>query len=198
MKRSTLIISVVVFLALVISMVIYINSDKHTDSKRFALEYTEVSKDNVFVYRNVNEIINILRNGTGVVYLGFPECSWCQAYVTYLNEAAKETGIEKIYYYNILEDRTNNTEEYMQIVSLLKDHLQYDEEGEPRVYVPNVSFVIRGEIIGNDYETSLDTNGINTPSIYWTEEKQLALKNRLINYMNRVVEASMSCTNCNN
>lgn len=198
MKRSTLIISGVVFLALIATIIFYINSDKQTDGEKFAIEYTQVSEDNVFVYRDINEIINILKNGTGVVYLGFPECSWCQAYVTYLNEAAKEVGVEKIYYYNILNDRTNNTEEYRQIVSLLKDYLQYDEEGNSRIYVPNVSFVIRGEIIGNDYETSLDTNGIDTPSIYWTEDKVNALKKRLIGYMNQVVSVNNSCTDCNN
>ena len=50
------------------------------DSKNFASEYTNVTEDNVFVYRNVDEIIKIMEHGTGVVYLGYPECPWCQAY----------------------------------------------------------------------------------------------------------------------
>ena len=72
-----------------------------SDSKKFTEEYTKVPKYNVFVYRDSSEIIKILEHGTGVVYLGFPECPWCQAYVKYLNEVAKEVGIDKIYYYNI-------------------------------------------------------------------------------------------------
>ena len=47
-----------------------------SDAKKFAEEYNEVSEDNVFVYRDADEIIKILKNGTGVVYLGFPECKW--------------------------------------------------------------------------------------------------------------------------
>ena len=66
-----------------------------TDNIKFSKEYTSVNADNVFVYRNINEIINILDNGTGIVYLGFPECKWCQAYVPYLNEVAKENNLEK-------------------------------------------------------------------------------------------------------
>ena len=84
-----------------------INNNKVTDAEKFSEEYVEVTKDNVFVYRDINEIINIMEHGTGIVYLGFPECPWCQAYVVYLNDVAKEVGIEKIYYYNVLEDRKN-------------------------------------------------------------------------------------------
>ena len=45
-----------------------------TDAAKFASEYTEVPKDNVFVYKNSDEIINIIKHGTGVVYIGFPSC----------------------------------------------------------------------------------------------------------------------------
>ena len=66
------------------------NDEVLSDASKFKEEYTEVDEDNVFVYRDIDEIINILEKGTGVVYLGFPECKWCQRYVKYLNEVAKE------------------------------------------------------------------------------------------------------------
>ena len=84
--------------------------------EKFSAEYHEVAKNNVFVYRNIDEIINILEKGTGIVYLGFPECKWCQRYTKYLNEVAMDMGISKIYYYNIREDRKLNTENYQKIV----------------------------------------------------------------------------------
>ena len=84
-------------------------------------EYSKVDDDNLFVYRSIEEIIKILENGTGIVYLGFPECPWCQAYVPYLNEVAAKNEITKIYYYNILNDRKEETEEYKKILELLQD-----------------------------------------------------------------------------
>ena len=152
---------------------------KDSDSVRFSKEYGNVGKDNVFVYRNADEIIKIMEHGTGVVYLGFPECPWCQAYVKYLDEVSKEVGIEKIYYYNILTDRLNNTKEYQKMVELLKDNLQFDQEGNPRIYVPNVSFHVNGKLIGNDYETSLDTHDLKDPEEYWTEQEVKDLKQAL-------------------
>ena len=203
MNKKNLTIALVILLVLgVVSLALIENNksakeEEKTDALRFKEEYSEVSEDNVFVYRDIEEIIDIMENGTGVVYLGFPECPWCNYYVKYLNEVAKEIGITRIYYYNIYEDRSNNTENYQRIVELLGENLQYDEEGRLRVYVPNVSFHIEGEVIGNDYETSKDTNGFTDPSDYWTEEEISSLKNNLSVYMKEVLEALDSCTECN-
>lgn len=192
MKKKLLLMIPIIFAILVTGC-----TKTETDGEKFAKEYTTVDENNYFVYRNIEEITKILENGTGVVYLGFPECPWCQSYVKYLDEVAKEVGIEKIYYYNIYEDRKNNTDDYKKIVSLLGDNLQYDDEGSLRVYVPNVSFHINGEVIGNDCETSLDTLGLDDPNQYWNEERVLALKLKLTTYMKQIKDEINVCTDCN-
>ena len=129
------------------------------------------------------------------MYLGFPECKWCQKYVTYLNEAAEENNITRIYYLDILEDRNNNTSEYQEIVSLLDEYLEYDEEGNKRVYVPAVIVVDGGEIVGFDDETSLDTHNLDDPEEYWTEEEVSDLMNRLAEMFDYVNDGM--CSECN-
>lgn len=185
-----------VLLLLIASLVVYfvfIKKDNNTDNIKFSKEYTSVSKDNVFVYRSKDEIINILEHGTGIVYLGYPECPWCMAYVPLLNEIAKNEGIEKIYYYNIREDRKSNTEFYQKVVSILNDYLNYDEEGKKRIFVPNVTFVKEGKIIFNDNETSLISEG--TPSEYWTEEKKTLFNEKFRKNINELLDDV--CTSCN-
>ena len=111
MKKKIL-LSVIVVAIVIISGVVLIkvlNRQDESDAIKFAKEYN-ITEDNIFVYKNAEEIIKILENGTGVVYLGFPECPWCRAYVPMLNEIAKENHFDKIYYYNILKDRKENTE----------------------------------------------------------------------------------------
>lgn len=199
-KKLIIIVSAIIIIGGGILLYFVLNNkNNENDNVRFAKEYadSQVGEDNVFVYKNIDEIINILKYGTGVVYLGFPECPWCQAYVKYLNETAKDANIEKIYYFNILEDRKNNTEKYQEIVSILGDNLQRDDEGNLKVFVPNVSFVVNGKIIGNDYETSLDTKGFEKPSDYWTEEGVSELENTLSGYMKEVYKSLYSCTDCN-
>ena len=203
MKSKGIIITMGIIIVALIAVVLFLlvrdnngddnNNNVVTDAERFAEEYTLVPDDNVFVYSSVDEIIDILENGAGVVYLGFPECQWCGQYVVYLNEVAKERGISEIHYYNIREDRSNNTDNYLKIVSLLEDYLEDDEEGNPRIYVPAIIFMNNGEIVGFDDETSLDTGGASTPSEYWTDEKVNALKDRLNSY----IDKANVCIDCN-
>ena len=170
------------------------NVDETTkDNYKFSVEYTRVPMDNVFVYKTEEEIINFLETGTGIVYLGFPECPWCQSYVVYLNEVAKDSGIEKIYYLNIKDIRTNNTENYQKIVSLLSDILPNDENGNKKVYVPQVVFVKKGNVVAGDNETSMISDG--TPLEYWTSENIANLKQKLVGYINAA--GLTYCTSCN-
>lgn len=197
MKYKNDIIAVVIVLGFLgLISFYYLNLTKVTDASKFKEEYSNVSEDNVFVYRTDKEIIDILKHGTGIVYLGFPECPWCQAYVSYLDEVAKETKIEKIYYLNILEIRKNNTKEYQEIVSLLDNYLSYDEEGKKRIYVPAIVAVKEGEIIGFDDETSHDTKGYETPEEYWKNEDLDGLKAKLEKMFSETVK-NVCTTDCN-
>lgn len=198
--KKRVIKDIIMIIAGVVMLVAFIYLGKEepkvpTDAENFASEYTTVGEDNVFVYKTAKEVINILKGGTGVVYMGFPECKWCQAYVKILNEAAKEVGLEEIYYLNILNDRKDNTSEYQEIITLLDSHLQKDDDGNSRVYVPDISIVKEGVMVGHDYETSLDTGGKTDPSEYWNNENTLALKNKLKDLMAKVLVES--CTDCN-
>lgn len=192
MKRKMLIITLILSVLLLTSCK---GKETISDSKKFASEYTQVQEYNVFTYRSEDEIIKILEHGTGIVYLGFPECPWCQAYVPILNEVADIEGLDKVYYYNILKDRQDNTEFYQKLVSILSDNLRYDEEGNKRIYVPAVISVVEGKITGFDDESSYDTLGFNDPKDYWTEERIKNLKLKLTNMISPVIENK--CSECN-
>lgn len=192
MKRKMLIITLILSVLLLTSCK---GKETISDSKKFASEYTQVQEYNVFTYRSEDEIIKILEHGTGIVYLGFPECPWCQAYVPILNEVADIEGLDKVYYYNILKDRQDNTEFYQKLVSILSDNLRYDEEGNKRIYVPAVISVVEGKITGFDDESSYDTLGFDDPKDYWTEERIKNLKLKLTDMISPVVENK--CSECN-
>lgn len=197
-KDKLIVVLTGIILVLVISLLVIAllkpNQSEKTDAIKFSEEYTQVDENNVYVFRSIDEIINILEKGTGIVYLGFPECEWCQRYVKYLNEVAQDLGLSKIFYYNIREDRANNTDDYLKIVSILEEYLQYDDEGNKRIYVPSVIALKKGEIVGFDDETAWDTKGFSTPDEYWTEEEVKDLKDKL-EIMISDTDSNM-CTEC--
>lgn len=200
MKNKGIIITMGIIIVILIAIIIFLlvgnKNEEQTvksDAEKFSEEYTLVDKDNKFRYANIDEVIDTLEDGTGVVYLGFPECKWCQQYTVYLNELAKDRNIPEIMYYNIREDRQGNTKNYQTIVNLLKDYLPEDEEGNPRVYVPAVIFMSNGKILGFDDETAYDTKGYDEPSKYWTKKEVNDLKDRLNSYLDK----SGICYECN-
>ncbi|MBQ7139910.1 MAG: thioredoxin family protein [Bacilli bacterium] len=174
--KKYILISGVILVLVGLFIIFKTSNNKLKDNERFSNEYGEVGQNNVFVYRNVDEIIKILEGGTGLVYFGFPECPWCQAYVPMLNEVAKEEGVEKIYYYNIKNIRSENTAEYQKIVKLLKNFLPKDDEGNERVFVPDVYAVKEGKILSHNNDTSMISSDI-TPTEYWTDAKRKEIKN---------------------
>ena len=141
------------------------------DAARFKAEYTNAAEDNRFVYATNEEILSKFSDGTSVVFLGFPQCPWCQAIVPMLDEAAKAEGIDKIYYLNVREARANNDETYQALVENLRDYLQEDEDGNPRIFVPDVTILRDGEIVGRYIQES-DENA-RTPAEYWTEARRV-------------------------
>lgn len=200
MKNKGIIITMGIIIVILIAIIIFLlvgnKNEEQTvksDAEKFSEEYTLVDKDNKFRYANIDEVIDTLEDGTGVVYLGFPECKWCQQYTVYLNELAKDRNIPEIMYYNIREDRQDNTKNYQTIVNILKDYLPKDEEGNPRVYVPAVIFMSNGKILGFDDETAYDTKGYDEPSEYWTKERVDNLKDKLNSYLDK----SGICYECN-
>lgn len=197
-KKLFIIGAILVVLGLILSYFFLIKKgdNKESGREKFKSEYTNVTSDNPFVYRSVDQIINILEKGTGVVYLGFPECPWCQAYVPYVEEVAKKVGIDKVYYFNIKEDRKNNTEEYQKIVKILDVYLPNDDEGNKRIYVPAIIVVQNGKIIEFDDETSKDTKGYKTPEEYWKNENLDALKTKLEKSFNEI-KSTVCKSGCN-
>lgn len=196
-KNLKVLLSILVVLVITAAVYFFLIKKEEVtpDNVKFAKEYTKISEDNLFKYKTLEEVNKILTKGTGVVYLGFPECPWCQEYVKYIDEVSKSVGLDKVYYSNILSDRKKDTEEYKETVKILSDYLSNDDEGNKRVYVPSVIVVSSGKIVMFDDETARDTKGYDSPKEYWQSENLTALKTKLTDSFEKV--KSNACTDCN-
>ena len=190
-----------------------INQTSKDDALKFKKEYEslniedkyiqiDISTDNPMVYSTYNEIEKIITEQSGVIYFGFPECPWCRNAVPVLIDAAKEVGLDKIYYFNALEIRDiksldeegniivekEGTEEYKKLVEILYEHLDvYDGLNDPtikRLYFPTVVFVRNGEIIGI-HTSTVDSQ--TNPSEQLTDSQYQELKDIYSNFMLEVL-----------
>ena len=142
------------------------------DAAKFKQHYSQVADDNRFVYVSPSEIKQIFEHGSGLVFLGFKECPWCQKLAPMIDEAAKAEGLNRVYYMDIRQARANNDATYQMLVDKLKGHLAKDGSGSPRIFVPDVTALHDGKIVGRFLpETSIDDKGL-TPGEYWTAERR--------------------------
>ena len=137
----------------------------------------EISENNPIKYSDYDEVIDVIKNGSGVIYLGFPGCPWCRSALPILLDVAKDNDINTIYYINIKEDRDayvvedgelvyqvdeegneiKGAEGYFDLMKALDKHLteyvvsfegkEY-KTGEKRIYAPTVVFVRDGKVLG--------------------------------------------------
>ena len=165
-----------------------------------------IEKNNIIKYATIEEINDIIKTGTGVIYFGYPECPWCRNAIPCLLEAASNTALDKIYYLNLydvrdilsvgedgsivteVEAKEGYTELLKNLDSILDDYIIKDKDGnevntgEKRLYVPTVVFVLDGEIV--DYY--MDTVPTQTDPYVPLTEKE---KNELINiYKEKIVK----------
>ena len=145
-------------------------------------EYTQLPEENAFYYIEKDGVETLLLHGTGILFLGFPECPWCQAYLPQLNEVLLANDA-KAAYYNIYKDKTDDRTFYDQIASDIESIndtgtpiIQYNNEGKQVIYMPLVLFVKNGRITAYNNETSTTDSKVIQPADYWTEDKKSALK----------------------
>lgn len=165
----------------------------------------EVSEDNVVKYATFDEIIDLIDNGTGVIYFGFPECPWCRNAIPSLMESADSTGLDTIYYFNAVDIRDQKvldangeiitkkegTKEYKQLLKKLDKYLlPYDglnDDSIKRLYFPSVYFIKDGVVIGKH----IDTVESHTDASKALNDKQkLELKTIYEEYMMDVLDSS--------
>lgn len=133
-------------------------------------DFPGVPETNRYVKESAEQIIDRFSTGSGIIFLGFKECPWCQKMAPMINQAAEEGGAN-IYYLDIRQLSETDPDTYQELMSILVHHLPEDEDGQPRVSTPDISFVRNGEIVGR-YTTDTVASMGHTPDTYWTDARK--------------------------
>lgn len=200
---------------------------EETDAIKFKREYEEyndknydngkpyfnigLSNKNLFKYITEEDAVKFLKEGTGVIYFGFPQCPWCRSLVPYLEEIGNDYGLKEIYYLNIKDIRDTykvenkkavvdkkGSDSYYELLKLLDEYLSkftiadeknkvYDT-GVKRLYAPTTVVVKKGKIVGFN-EGTVDSQA---KFVALTESEITQLKEKLSNMFSQI--SSFVCT----
>lgn len=177
MKKKLKRVFQVILFVLIIAAFIFIGTRDFTkkdinDNEKFDFEYSYVSKDNVFVYANAQDVYAKFKNGNAVVFMGFSTNKWSGYYADMLNTAAKEAGVKEILYYDFKKDRESKNATYQSIVLKLSVYTYTDDVGNQNIYAPTMFIIKNGRIVYFDNETAI-MKGTLSPEDYWNEENRV-------------------------
>ena len=153
--------------------------EEKKDDFKFNKEFPMVEKDNVFKYINAVEANDIVKNGQGIILFGHSNNKWVEYYANLVNKVAKNTGIKKIYYYDILDDRKNNNATYEDMISKLDKYVYTNDLGKKEIYSPTLLIMNKGKVILFDTDTNF-IQGKITPKEYYGEYKFNIKYNELV------------------
>ncbi len=149
------------------------------DNEKFANEYN-INENNPFIYVNSKEVLELLDNKDGILFLGFSGDEWSREYVKYLYEVARDMNIDEIYYYDILKDRSEMTKNFNSILDKLEEYLVKTDSKEAYLFVPKLLVIKNGVVVFEDDTTALVKGNVN-PTTYWTANNIIEFKNKLYN-----------------
>ena len=166
-------------------------TEEVTDAEKFAVEYS-VSSDNPFKYVSINKVLDVLENGSGIIFLADSDCDWCTETAKVFIEALNYKNVETVYYYNPKNIRDKNTKSYKKLVSILEEYLEKDDNDQPYLYLPDIYFVKNGKIIGHNNDTA--TMG-GTVDEALSKKTKKELKNKYLELISEynIKECSSSC-----
>lgn len=224
------IIAIIVVFAVGIGVFIYMDRDNTTTDNREAITFKEeyeslnnkegygktykeliISSENPVDILTEDETIDLLENGTGILYLGFPECPWCRSMLPVLLQTLDNMNIDKLYYLNILDIRSTfklneknkleltreGSEGYYKMLEIMDEVLEKyyltTESGkkvdtkEKRIYAPTVVAIKDGKIIDIHVST---VESQTDPYEALTTEQEEELSNIFVEMISKVYDVN--------
>lgn len=168
---------------MILLSILLLTGCSQTDSEKFKKEYEELNGTTNLItltidatadikYVSAKQTVSLLKEGTGIIYFGFPNCPWCRNMLPVLLEAASNNNMT-VSYLNPRKLRDSKNKQFQEIMDILNEYLLENEEGSKMLYVPDVYFVKNGKIVGHHLGT---VESQSDPTIPLTDEQKQELK----------------------
>lgn len=182
-STKQMIISIILFILFIMGF-IYISTidfskDLITDSEKFANEYKNIiDKNNIFSYVNNQQALLHVKSDNVIILFGIKNSEWVGYYANILNEVAMANGIEKIYYYDITNDREKKNATYQSITNYLSDYITHLDDGTSDLHCPTLLVKKDGIVRYFDDSNAFISGNISVEN-YWSDYNKGLLSSTL-------------------
>ena len=170
----------ILFLLMILAF-IYLG-DKYADnSKTKTLTindyYSELKSDRFEVVYG-SKMISLLKEGKNIIFIGSKNSEYSKKYIEELNIILDQLKIEKVYYYDIVYDKSQKNSNYYEIRELLKGSLTTTDGSKNNLLAPSLYIIDNGKVKYYNTETVAMKN-TDTVENYWTTDQQIKFSSEI-------------------
>lgn len=124
------------------------------------------------------KVKSLLKEGKSIIILGNSESKYSEKYISLIEETIESIILDKVYYYDLRNDKQQQNSNYYDIRDALSGNLVTTDLGENNLLAPSLYIIDNGEVKYYNIESAAVKN---TDSIedYWTYEKEQNFKNEI-------------------
>ncbi len=171
----------ILFIAMVVAFV-YL-SEKYADNsnpKVFTINdyYPNIKTDKFEVIRG-QKFASLIKNSKSIIFVGSGTSKYSEKYISLLEEILTNNDIDKIYYYDINNDKSQKNSNYYNIRELLNGYLITTDGSNNNLLAPSLYIIDNGKVKYYNIETVAMKN---TDSLedYWTTDEEKRFKEEVI------------------
>lgn len=133
------------------------------------------TKNSMFEESDMEHLLTAIKEKkTGIFYLGFPKCPWCEEAIPVLNDIAKENN-QNIAYVQTRDDASEliyTPDQKKALISYASAYMNQDDKGEYQIYVPFVLVIKEGKVVAGHVGT-VDGHDAHERKMNDQEKKEL-------------------------
>lgn len=179
-------IYVIIFIAMLAAFV-YLGN-KYADNSEVKVPtindyYKDIKKENFEVISGT-KFIKLFDKGKHIVVIGSSQSEYSQKYIEEINKIVEELKPNKVYYYDIINDKAQGNSNYYRLVEKLDGYLITTDTSVNNLLSPSFYIIENGKVKYYNIETSAMKN-TDTVKDYWNEEKEIKFKEEITNAINK-------------
>ena len=182
-KVKSILRKIIYFLLFALMIVAFIVlSEKYADNSKQRVsvisDYYENTKADCYEVISGNKMISLLKSGKNIIFIGSSVSDYSRKYMEELDTIFKNLKIDKVYYYDINNDKSQENSNYYDIKELLNGYLVETDTVSNNLLSPSLYILNDGKVMYYNVETSAMKN-TDTVKSYWTPEKEITFSNEI-------------------
>lgn len=173
------IIYVLLFILMIIAFILL--SQKYTKkeetSETINTYYSKITSKKFEVIK-ASQVKKLLKEGKNIIIIGNSESENSKKYIALIQETIESVILDKIYYYDLKNDKQQQNSNYYDIRDSLNGYLVKTDSGDNNLLAPSLYIVDNGQVKYYNIE-GVATKSSDKVEEYWTYEKEQKFKDEI-------------------